>query len=110
MELFTLFKFLDNDQDNYIDHISFKRILNMIGYPLKNIDENKYLYTYNDLLDYIIKYNDITKINKELLKNKLNEKYKEQDVNYIIDSIDKSNSKFVNLDRMNSFANIFLDE
>lgn len=110
MSLFELFKLLDNDDDNHIDIICFKKVLNMIDYPLNYINDSKYLYTYDDLINYILKYNEMIKIDKDTLKNKLNEHYKKQDSDYIIENLDKSKSKFVKLDKMNSFIDTFLEK
>ena len=110
MSLLTLFKLLDKDNDNHIDIISFKKILNMIDYPLTYIDEDKYLYTYDNLTSYILKYDNTIKIDKDILKNKLKEEYKEQDTEYIIEHLDKSKSSYIKLDNMNSFINTFLEK
>lgn len=108
-ELFNLF---DTDQDGFIDMISYKRILNILEYSLNTIDDTQLLFSYDDLINYIIKYNKVTQINKNELKNELLNQYNSVDTNFILDNVCNANSKNnkIDVEKLMKFNDTFLKE
>jgi len=65
-----IFNSFNPDENNEIDLISYKRLLNLLSVNLSNVKFNKNKYKFEDIFDnfnYDINKNDLKQIFKELL-------------------------------------------
>lgn len=106
-EIFNLF---DVDNDGFIDLNSFKRVVNIIGLPLENIDASKTNFNMFDLHEYIIDNKEIDKVNKNLLKKKLNENCICHDKQFIIDKLESNKNINIDIDKLKLIREMFLNE
>ena len=107
--LLELFNKYDYDEIGEIDIISFKRILNLIDYPIKNLDESKNYYTFDDVKKYLTEQSNIDSVSKDKLYKKLQRNYNDNNVQFIMNNLNNStNSNKINIDQMNLFIdNLF---
>jgi hypothetical protein len=84
----SIFDKLDEDHDDFIDKLAFKKIINILDMPIYNI--NKDYYDFDDLLVYI--KNNFKNTNKKStanikikqIKEKLKESFDELTIDFII--------------------------
>ena len=106
-ELFELF---DTDNDGFLDIMSLKRLINLIDIPLEKIDQNKNKFNYSDFIDVIIQNKNINKIDKNILKEKLEKDCLCHDKDFIIKNLYSTKGKYIETTKLESFSSNFLDE
>lgn len=106
-----IFDYYDTGNNGFINECNFKQLINVLGLPINNITDKN--YNYDDLNNYI--YNNATKKNKEIEKDKvhevLNNYLNNSDTEFIINDLFK-NQKLTNITSFEllNYSNIIQDQ